>query len=203
MRRCNVRVVTRSNTDASSTSSSEARSATKIASAESSLRVGIPTIWRYGRQLSTPPPKFVRLPLGVADFLRVFEAKALASALTDAGYSVSERTVQRWKAGRTKPKPQDVQAVRELVGALTAEYESAPPPKWAEGLATRVAEDVVSRLSMLLGGPDSPMAQVAEFAASLRESGLLPDEGPPEESATPQGGSSAGRQPVRSRRAKA
>ena len=72
--------------------------------------------------------------------LRVFEAKALAQALTDRGHAVSERTVQRWKKGVTKPKPQDIPAIRQLLGIK----EEALPP-WAEGLADLVAERVRRR----------------------------------------------------------
>ena len=48
--------------------------------------------------------------------LTIFEAKALANGLTKFGHSVSERTVQRWKAGITRPKPQDIEAIRRMLG---------------------------------------------------------------------------------------
>lgn len=58
-------------------------------------------------------------------WMRVFEGKALAAALTEAGHEVSEKTVQRWKAGDTKPKPQDIRAIQSLIGAET-QKEAAP-----------------------------------------------------------------------------
>lgn len=67
----------------------------------------------------------------VTDFMRIFEGKALAEALTEAGHSVSEKTAQRWKKGETNPKPQDVKAIRDLVGVLT---QKAAPPITAERL---------------------------------------------------------------------
>ncbi len=71
-------------------------------------------------------------------FLRIFEAKALASALTDAGHSVSERTVQRWKAGETNPKPQDLHAIRLLIDASFQAHEETAPPEWARRLSVRL-----------------------------------------------------------------
>lgn len=76
----------------------------------------------------------LRCPV-VSNFLSVFEAKALAAALTEAGHSVSERTVQRWKAGTTKPKPQDIRAIYGVIGLA---YEEAAPPEWVERLLTGV-----------------------------------------------------------------
>jgi hypothetical protein len=76
--------------------------------------------------------------LAVSDFMRVFEAKALATALTEAGHSVSERTVQRWKAGDTPSKAQDVRAIRELVGAMIADTTNEAAPLWAGRLVANV-----------------------------------------------------------------
>jgi hypothetical protein len=76
------------------------------------------------------------VPYAAVD-LSVFEAKALALALTEHGHSVSERTVQRWKSGTTKPKPQDIRAIRALVGSLDIQKEAAPPD-WAERLEAKV-----------------------------------------------------------------
>jgi hypothetical protein len=68
-------------------------------------------------------------------FLRIFEGKALAKALTDAGYQLSEATAQRWIRGATTPKPQDIRAIRELVGAMLPDTtKEAAPPEWAERL---------------------------------------------------------------------
>jgi hypothetical protein len=78
-----------------------------------------------------------------ANWLRIFEAKALAEELTQAGHSISERTAQRWKAGETKPKPQDIRAIRELVGATIPDTtKEAPRPEWAEGLESRIVSEV-------------------------------------------------------------
>ena len=79
------------------------------------------------------------------NFLRVFEAKALARALTEAGHAVSERTVQRWKAGKTKPKPQDIQAIRRVIRLPDATKE--PPPEWARELADQTARRVIEALA--------------------------------------------------------
>jgi hypothetical protein len=68
------------------------------------------------------------------DWLSIFEAKALADALTRSGHSVSERTAQRWKKGETQPKPQDVRAILALLGTT----KGAAPPEWAERLQERV-----------------------------------------------------------------
>lgn len=109
------------------------------------------------------------------DMLKVFEAKALAEALTDAGHSVSERTVQRWKAGKTKPKPQDVRAIRNLVGAqlaLDAEKSRPQPSDWNRlmervdaivvAVDARVGETRAERLIRLaaegIGTPPAPDA---------------------------------------------
>ena len=81
--------------------------------------------------------------------LSVFEAKALAHALTEHGHSVSERTVQRWKAGTTKPKPQDIRAIRELLAATEKE------PPWLGRLQTKV-DSILSnqgRLALLIRQP--------------------------------------------------
>lgn len=106
--------------------------------------------------MSSVPPHFVDpvVALPVVDMLRVFEAKALAAALTEAGYSVSERTVQRWKAGQTHPKPQDIRAIRVLVGSLDVTKE-AEPPDWA----TRLQETVDS----ILANQSTIMARQAQM----------------------------------------
>jgi hypothetical protein len=67
-------------------------------------------------------------------FLRLFDAAALARALRDEGHEVSERTAQRWKAGTSTPKPQDLAAIRRLLG----EPERAALPDWAERLMAGV-----------------------------------------------------------------
>ncbi len=54
------------------------------------------------------------------ELLRLFDAAALARALKDTGHEVSERTVQRWKAGESTPKLQDLAAIRRLLAARTS-----------------------------------------------------------------------------------
>lgn len=68
------------------------------------------------------------------EFLRLFDAAALARALKEEGHEVSERTAQRWKAGSVDPKPQDIAAIRRLIG----EPERAALPGWAERLMVGV-----------------------------------------------------------------
>ena len=98
----------------------------------------------------------------MTDYLRIFEAKALAEELTRSGHSVSERTAQRWKAGATHPKPQDIRAIRELVGATLPDTQKTTPagagaaetllqmwtgpdaPPWAETQVDRIIKAVES-----------------------------------------------------------
>lgn len=75
----------------------------------------------------------------MSNFLRVFEAKALAAALTDAGHSVSERTVQRWKSGATKPKPQDIQAIHRII-RMDTEKPTPDEPEWATEMERRLTD---------------------------------------------------------------
>jgi hypothetical protein len=101
----------------------------------------------------------------MSEFMRVFEAKALAEALTDAGHSTSERTAQRWKKGETRPKPQDVRAIRELVGAMLPDTTKEPPPEWARAVAVETADEVIARLIPpdLLGAAHRLLAGLAEL----------------------------------------
>jgi hypothetical protein len=79
------------------------------------------------------------------DWLSIFEAKALADALTRSGHSVSERTAQRWKKGETHPKPQDVRAILALLGTT----KEAAPPEWAERLQATV-DSVYERQDVIM-----------------------------------------------------
>jgi hypothetical protein len=79
------------------------------------------------------------------DWLSIFEAKALADALTRSGHSVSERTAQRWKKGETQPKPQDVRAILALLGTT----KEAAPPEWAERLQATV-DSVYERQDVIM-----------------------------------------------------
>jgi hypothetical protein len=99
--------------------------------------------------MSSVPPHFLHsvVALSVVDMLRVFEAKALAAALTEAGYSVSERTVQRWKAGQTRPKPQDIRAIRDLVGASEANERAASPSMTRRLLAGVIALETAAGIT--------------------------------------------------------
>ena len=67
-------------------------------------------------------------------FLRLFDAAALARALREEGHEVSERTAQRWRAGTSTPKPQDMAAIRRLLG----EEQRPVMPDWAERLMAGV-----------------------------------------------------------------
>ena len=91
--------------------------------------------------------------------LRVFEAKALAEALTEAGHSVSERTAQRWKAGDTAPKPQDITAIWRLLGV----DKPKSPPAWAEGLVRMTVAEVLDGPAM-----DALLDRAMERVATLR-----------------------------------
>lgn len=84
----------------------------------------------------------------MTDFLRVFEAKALAAELTAAGHAVSERTVQRWKAGKTQPKPQDIKAIRDLVGATLPDTQKSAPP--ADADEAQMTADISKRLDQIM-----------------------------------------------------
>lgn len=87
---------------------------------------------------------------------RMFSPSGLAEALTDSGHKVSERTVQRWKAG-AQPRPADLRAIRDLVGhsekprpdepdgaisALLERWNSPDAPPWAKGLTTQIIEAI-------------------------------------------------------------
>ena len=88
----------------------------------------------------------------VSDFLRIFEGKALAEALTASGHQVSEKTVQRWKNGTTKPKPQDIRAIRALVGVTTKDAppdESDEAPAWAIALTDDLRKMIRSNEKLL------------------------------------------------------
>lgn len=112
---------------------------------------------------------------------------------------VTRTAVWRWAHGQAVT-PGAVQRVQALLRPDLQIYEEAPPPAWAEGLATRVADSVVERLATQLGTPD---VLVEQFAAYLEGSGLLPAEEPLEESEGPPGGRGTTLPRVRSRRAKA
>lgn len=56
----------------------------------------------------------------------VFRAEGLAKALTDAGHEVSERTVNRWKAGTHRPTRAQLRAIVELV----ADTKEEAAPGW-------------------------------------------------------------------------
>lgn len=134
----------------------------------------------------------------MTDFLRVFEGKALAEELTRAGHSVSEKTVQRWKSGVTKPKPQDIRAIRELVGATlpdtkkeasaTAEaiasvflerWSKAQEPEWA----LKLTEHIIGEIRSLQGTSMEAAATAALDRATEQERVRLhPDEQTPDTS---------------------
>ncbi len=93
--------------------------------------------------------------------LRIFEGKALAHALTKSGHSVSERTTQRWIKGETQPKPQDLAAIRALVG----QTEEDSPPDWARSLESNMkAMYSLMRLAAVTGGVSQELVQEIEAA---------------------------------------
>lgn len=67
----------------------------------------------------------------------MFRSEGLAKALTDAGHSISPRTVDRWKAGESRPSKGHLQAIRELVGTPDTAKEP-PDPSWIERLLAGV-----------------------------------------------------------------
>jgi hypothetical protein len=107
------------------------------------------------------------------DWLSIFEAKALADALTRSGHSVSERTAQRWKAGETSPKPQDVRAILALLDTTKEAL-----PLWAEGLEKKL-DSVLENQAVIIGALPSEKAEL--LIARLEE--LLPPPG----AASPEG----------------
>jgi hypothetical protein len=136
------------------------------------------------------------VPYAAVD-LSVFEAKALALALTEHGHSVSERTVQRWKSGTTKPKPQDIDAIRRLVGATEKE------PPWVGRLQqtvdsiharqdeimdrqAEIADSASRKLIEALGSPE-----LLEWAQRIGERTAVP----PSQSDEGSGGRSGGAAP--------
>ena len=76
----------------------------------------------------------------------IFRAEGLAKALTDAGHDVSERTVNRWKAGTSRPSKGQLEAIRRLIGINEKE---AAPPVWAERLQASI--EAVYERQMLVG----------------------------------------------------
>jgi hypothetical protein len=144
------------------------------------------------------------------DFLRVFEAKALAAALTDAGHSVSERTVQRWKAGETHPKPQDVAAIRRLIGASLPDTQKNAPAeagalldewfaRWQKSESPDWAKDLTQDiLNAIEGGRQAAVDAAIAAAVDVAERRLFGDTDPEDDSPPPDrplgpGGSPSGR----------
>lgn len=87
----------------------------------------------------------------------IFRAEGLAKALTDAGYDVSERTVNRWKAGTHRPSKSQLEAIRKIVGA----HENTAPSE----------EGAASELLRLWGGTEPPAwsnVQAAKVIAEIR-----------------------------------
>lgn len=102
--------------------------------------------------------------------LAIFEAKALAQALTDNGHSVSERTVQRWKKGETAPKPQDIRAIRELLGTM----KEAAPPSLEERLSR--IELYVQAIAAATPGAEDEIADIDRRVLDLERARQQPDE---------------------------
>ena len=108
----------------------------------------------------------------------MFRSEGLAKALTDAGYSVSSRTVDRWKAGESRPSKGHLQAIRELVGAtqnaapseegaaaeLLRLWTGAQAPAWAQGLADAILNAVARTQQTFL---EQAAVQYADLAERL------------------------------------
>jgi hypothetical protein len=101
------------------------------------------------------------------DWLSIFEAKALADALTRSGHSVSERTAQRWKKGETQPKPQDVRAILALLGTT----KEAAPPEWAERLVGAV-DSILENQAKIISEQRRTAESVAPLDRLLNVEGL-------------------------------
>lgn len=93
--------------------------------------------------------------------LRLFEAKELAEALRRSGHDVSDRTVQRWKASESSPKPQDMNAIWRILGQ---EPSQSTPPPWARELTEELKEEM---RRLILGDDDDPDSLVARVLARL------------------------------------
>jgi predicted DNA-binding transcriptional regulator YafY len=89
------------------------------------------------------------------DWLGLFAGKPLHRALVDAGHEVSVRTVQRWIAGTSPPKAQDLEAIRRLLPG------GQEPPAWAK----RLLEGVLA-LEAKAGVSESELAQAQARAAA-------------------------------------
>ena len=123
--------------------------------------------------------------------VELFEGKALAAALRDSGYDVSDRTVQRWKAGEIAPKPQDVAAIRRVLGV----HENDPlKPEWVEGVEDKLGQ-VLDKQDAIIGAliPAERMAQAVELIGRLEALLPLPSESSPE--AAPDTGQDAAGRP--------
>lgn len=73
--------------------------------------------------------------MATLNVVRFFEAKELAEGLRSRGHDVSDRTVQRWKAGESQPKQQDLAAIWQL---LEAERWGNPLGEWGANLQASV-----------------------------------------------------------------
>lgn len=118
----------------------------------------------------------------MTDFLRVFEGKALAEELTRAGHSVSEKTVQRWKSGITKPKPQDIRAIRELVGATLPDMQKEAPPRWARELTDDLTNEIRENRRVVLESMSEALAEELARYGFERALGEQSDDAPALES---------------------
>lgn len=98
---------------------------------------------------------------------------------------VTRTAVWRWAHGQAVT-PGAVRRVQTLLRPDLPEIEETPPPEWAEGLATRVADSVVERIAMRLGADESRL--LGQLEDRLRLLGLPLDEEPPEESEVLQDG---------------
>ena len=105
-------------------------------------------------------------------WIRAFNAKELYRLLVavEDYHPPGPKTVQRWRRDEARMDPQDVDAVRRLLGV-----KKDPLPDWAEGLEKRVAatQAAVERLVAWL-----EEERAADVAAQEERARLLGDETP-------------------------
>ena len=70
---------------------------------------------------------------------KFLSARAVAAALTEAGYPVSEDVVQRWKKAQ-KPDPRAVDKLAEVLGIRPDTENEPPEPAWVGRLEARLIE---------------------------------------------------------------
>lgn len=124
----------------------------------------------------------------------MFRSEGLAKALTDAGHSVSARTVDRWKSGESTPSKGHLEGIRELVGAtksapagagaaeeLLRLWTGPKAPPWARAMTRQIISAIERDRQAFL---DQSAAQYAALAELLH--GQDSDDGAPPTTPGPQ-----------------